>query len=123
MQMNGRLRAAHPQSTTAAGARDMCSGTAVNDKKSHERDRLNRREWLARAATLAAFVGASGRWRQASSAEPDQEPAGAGKLIDAHVHVWTPDITRYPLAAGFSRSDMRPASFTPDELFAHTRPN
>lgn len=42
--------------------------------------------------------------------------------IDAHVHVWTPDIENYPLAKGFTRSDMRPASFTPDELMAHARP-
>jgi len=101
----------------------MCSGMAVNDKKSQQRDLPNRREWLARAATLAAFVGASSRWQQASSAEPDKELPGAGKLIDAHVHVWTADIERYPLAAGFNRAEMRPASFTPDELFAHSRPN
>ncbi len=42
-------------------------------------------------------------------------------LIDAHVHVWTPDIERYPLAEGFKKSDMRPASFTPDELTAHAK--
>lgn len=43
--------------------------------------------------------------------------------IDAHVHVWTPDIGHYPLAAGFKKSDMKPASFTPEELFKHTKPN
>jgi len=42
--------------------------------------------------------------------------------IDAHVHVWTPDVARYPLASGFTREQMKPASFTPEELFAHTRP-
>lgn len=42
--------------------------------------------------------------------------------IDAHVHVWTPDTVRYPLAEGFQKSDMQPASFTPAELFAHCRP-
>lgn len=44
-------------------------------------------------------------------------------LIDAHVHVWTPDTARYPLAAGYKKEDMRPASFTPEELFQHARPN
>ena len=43
-------------------------------------------------------------------------------FIDAHVHVWTPDIDHYPLAAGFKKEDMKPASFTPEELFKHTRP-
>jgi predicted TIM-barrel fold metal-dependent hydrolase len=44
------------------------------------------------------------------------------KYIDAHVHVWTPDTAHYPLAAGFKKEDMKPASFTPEELFKHTRP-
>lgn len=43
-------------------------------------------------------------------------------LIDAHVHVWTPDTGRYPLAAGFKKADMQPASFTPEELFKHCKP-
>jgi predicted TIM-barrel fold metal-dependent hydrolase len=44
-------------------------------------------------------------------------------FIDAHVHVWTPDVERYPLAAGFRKEEMKPASFTPEELFQHARPN
>jgi predicted TIM-barrel fold metal-dependent hydrolase len=43
--------------------------------------------------------------------------------IDAHVHVWTPDTQRYPLAPGFTTDAMVPASFTPTELFAHCRPS
>jgi|688.fasta_scaffold01218_8 predicted TIM-barrel fold metal-dependent hydrolase len=42
--------------------------------------------------------------------------------IDAHVHVWTPDLQKYPLASGFKKSDMQPASFIPEELFAHSQP-
>jgi predicted TIM-barrel fold metal-dependent hydrolase len=42
--------------------------------------------------------------------------------IDAHVHVWTPDIDHYPLAPGFKKADMQPASFTPEQLFKHTKP-
>ena len=45
-----------------------------------------------------------------------------GDYIDAHVHVWTPDVARYPLARGYAVSDMRPPSFTPEQLFAHCRP-
>lgn len=43
--------------------------------------------------------------------------------IDAHVHVWTPDVDHYPLAPGFRTEDMKPASFTPQELFRHSRPS
>ncbi len=42
--------------------------------------------------------------------------------IDAHVHVWTPDTAHYPLAAGFKKADMQPPSFTPEQLFKHTKP-
>lgn len=44
-------------------------------------------------------------------------------FIDAHVHVWTPDTGHYPLAKGYKKEDMKPASFTPEELFKHTKPN
>src|SRR5262245_4491657 len=43
--------------------------------------------------------------------------------IDAHVHVWTPDVDHYPLAPGFQKQAMKPPSFTPDELFKHSKPN
>src|SRR6185436_6227197 len=44
------------------------------------------------------------------------------KYIDAHVHVWSTDNDRYPLAPGFKRSDIKPASFTPEDLLRHARP-
>jgi predicted TIM-barrel fold metal-dependent hydrolase len=43
-------------------------------------------------------------------------------LIDAHVHVWTPDTRKFPLADGFKKDDMLPPSFTPAELLAHAKP-
>jgi predicted TIM-barrel fold metal-dependent hydrolase len=42
--------------------------------------------------------------------------------IDAHVHVWTPDLAHYPLGPGWKREDMQPPSFTPEELFKHCKP-
>jgi len=45
-----------------------------------------------------------------------------GDWVDAHVHVWTPDVQKYPLARGFAVSDMQPPSFTPEQLFAHCKP-
>jgi predicted TIM-barrel fold metal-dependent hydrolase len=73
---------------------------------------FNRRLFLktTASASLASLSGC------ASGSE------GSGAHIDAHVHVWTPDLDKYPLAPGFKREDMKPASFTPDQLFAHTRP-
>ena len=43
--------------------------------------------------------------------------------IDAHVHVWTPDIKKYPLADGYDAESMQPPSFTPEQLFAHCKPS
>lgn len=44
------------------------------------------------------------------------------RYIDAHVHVWTPDVTMYPLAAGYEASAMQPPSFTPHRLLELARP-
>ncbi len=49
--------------------------------------------------------------------------AASDNYIDAHVHVWTPDVDRYPLADNFTKQDMRPSSFTPQELMTHAKPN
>lgn len=43
--------------------------------------------------------------------------------IDAHLHVWTHDTAKYPLAPGYKKEDMQPPSFTPEEVFAHAKPN
>jgi len=42
--------------------------------------------------------------------------------IDAHVHVWTPDTAHYPLTPGYKKEDVQPVSFTPEDLFKHTKP-
>ncbi|CAN5861342.1 amidohydrolase family protein [soil metagenome] len=43
--------------------------------------------------------------------------------IDAHSHVWTPDVDHYPLADGYQVEDMNPRSFTAEELLTQCRPN
>lgn len=43
--------------------------------------------------------------------------------VDAHVHVWTHDTKRYPLAHGQTKETMDPQSFTPEHLFVHTAPS
>ncbi len=47
----------------------------------------------------------------------------AERYIDAHSHIWTPDVAHYPLSAGFTAADMRPGSFTAEELLATCRPS
>jgi predicted TIM-barrel fold metal-dependent hydrolase len=42
--------------------------------------------------------------------------------VDAHSHIWTPDVAHYPLAKGFTVEDMQPRSFTAEELLGHCRP-
>lgn len=74
---------------------------------------IERRDFLQKGALGAAAVclGAAGTTRAESTG-----------LIDAHVHVWTPDTKAYPLAEGYEKKDMQPASFTPEELFSHAKP-
>src|SRR4051794_33837267 len=52
-----------------------------------------------------------------TDAVPPTEP-----YIDAHSHVWTPDVGHFPLAGGFTVADMAPKSFTAEELLAVCRP-
>ena len=42
--------------------------------------------------------------------------------IDCHVHVWTDDLARYPLAPGFTRAQMNPPVFTPEDILGHAEP-
>lgn len=92
----------------------------------------SRRHWLraallapvaasvADASKLLAFAEDSESEQNRSNAAPDGQDAESA--IDAHVHVWTPDTERYPLAAGFRREDMSPPSFTPEQLLELAKP-
>lgn len=69
-----------------------------------------RRQFLTSAAALGAVP--------CVAAAAESVPGA----IDAHVHVWTPDISKYPLSPNYKVGDMKPPSFTPEELFAHSKP-
>lgn len=57
------------------------------------------------------------------SAAQDKQPEGNSPgWIDAHVHVWTPDVKHYPLSPNFKVADMQPPSFTDAELLSHCKP-
>ncbi len=77
---------------------------------------ISRREFMQ---TSAASGLALGSLQAATTFNGAQNEAN---WIDAHVHVWTPDTNRYPLAESFKISDMAPASFTPVELFSQCKP-
>lgn len=68
-----------------------------------------------------AFIRATGLATLATTGRTALAAPGS-EFIDAHVHVWTPDTQRYPLAATFKPAEMKPASFTPEQLFAHCKP-
>ena len=73
---------------------------------------MNRRQFL-QSASISAFALTN------CIAVGNPQPG----YVDAHVHVWTPDNKRYPLADGFTpEKDMAPKSFTPQELFSHCSP-
>ncbi len=56
----------------------------------------------------------------------DKESTSSAKLtkgwIDAHSHIWTPDTDAYPINSAYKKENMKPASFTPEELFSHCHP-
>ncbi len=77
-----------------------------------------RRHFLTSTAAGGAALAIS---RAGMAADP--APGTEDGWIDAHVHVWTPDTDRYPLAEGFTREKMNPPRFTPADLLAECRPH
>lgn len=50
--------------------------------------------------------------------DADVEIAAKDGIIDAHSHIWTRDIDKFPLSGGAHLADLDPASFTTEELLA-----
>jgi predicted TIM-barrel fold metal-dependent hydrolase len=76
-----------------------------------------RREWLVGIAAWSKMQSPVKALREFGAA-PDR----ADEYIDAHVHIWTPDKSRYPRSGRDRDAQFQPASFTPEELFANTKP-
>lgn len=70
---------------------------------------MNRRDFLATASTI---LGTAPMLHAADDANLD------GGYIDAHSHIWTRDVEKYPLAEGNTVEDLAPPSFTAEELIA-----
>jgi predicted TIM-barrel fold metal-dependent hydrolase len=90
------------------------------------RAEVDRRRFLSSGIAGLAGLSAAGLLGPSSPAGAQDGtqtlPAEIEPYIDAHSHIWTPDLGRYPLAEGFSREDMQPPSFTAEELLATCRP-
>lgn len=72
----------------------------------------NRREFLvAGSLTLGALMT-----QTTDAAEKELS------WIDAHSHIWPPEVDKYPLAAGQTKKDLNPPGFTDEELMAIARP-
>ena len=73
---------------------------------------------VTRRAALAAGTAALG------AAMTRTAPAADENLpwIDAHSHIWPPEVDKYPLAPGQTKKDLDPPSFTDDELMKLARP-
>lgn len=57
----------------------------------------------------------------AAAAVAPAAPKRPGNWIDAHVHVWTDDIAKYPLAAGYTKAQMKPPKFYPEDILGHAK--
>lgn len=86
---------------------------------------FTRRDAL-RAASAAAVTAALGGVGDSTGNQTMADDAAQIELregyIDAHSHIWTRDVTRYPLADNQSLDVLQPPSFTIDELLSTCRP-
>lgn len=82
----------------------------------------NRRDFLQDAAmTLAAGTATAVLSAATNVAGKDEAPQMAG-YIDAHSHIWTRDVAKFPLANRQTVNDLKPPSFTDEELLKTAEP-
>lgn len=89
-----------------------------------QRPDYSRRDFIRTAAaglTASAIAPAVASVTSPGAAAAAQ--AVADRLVDAHVHVWTDQLTRYPIDPAFQPSDMQPATFPPETLLSLCRPH
>jgi predicted TIM-barrel fold metal-dependent hydrolase len=74
---------------------------------------FTRRQWLA---------GMSALGMQSLTFAKSESATTADGYIDAHVHLWTSDQTKYPRSGPNRDSEYQPATFTAEDLFANAKP-
>jgi predicted TIM-barrel fold metal-dependent hydrolase len=85
--------------------------------------RASRRQCLAAVGAVTAGMALNRSIAGQASSDSQGDKRGpvhrAGlTYIDAHSHVWSPDVERWPLVNGQTRADLKPLNFTPEELLA-----
>jgi predicted TIM-barrel fold metal-dependent hydrolase len=88
------------------------------DRETNPRRELSRRE-LLRLGLAATLPISAVSCRGTGTPMKNDLTQGA---IDGHMHVWTSDTERYPVTESTTKAGMVPATFEPQDLFAHTRP-
>jgi len=73
-------------------------------------DSMSRRDWLLAAGGAGLMAAAC------SSKEPTKPKATEHRIVDAHVHIWSSDHKRFPLADGFTPDDLWVPSFSAERL-------
>ncbi len=81
---------------------------------------LSRRQVLKAGAIGALSMAGIALGCSTRADDGDEEPAA--KYIDAHSHIWSPDVEQFPLAEGKTAKDLDPPSFTDEELLKIARP-
>ena len=72
--------------------------------------RINRRQWILSAGAGLISSTRNTRNNQGPTASKNY------RIVDAHVHVWSSNFTRYPLAPGFEPKDLWLPSFSAEKL-------
>ena len=83
-------------------------------------NQLTRRDAIKTGTLGAASIALAGCFTQAARARAKESPKTEG-WIDAHSHIWTRDVENFPLAEGQTVDDLKPASFTAEELIETAR--
>lgn len=82
---------------------------------------ISRRAMLKTTAATATVGVTSAVGMMPATAQQTQQNEDAG-WIDAHSHIWPPTVDKFPLEPGLTVADLKPPSFTDDELMAIARP-
>lgn len=80
---------------------------------------MNRRQALATSLAATVAAGVASAVAQPLSFAGNEPSSG---WIDAHSHIWTRDVEKFPLAVGQTVADLDPPSFTAEELLEVARP-
>jgi len=77
-----------------------------------------------RRTAIRALGAGMASWCVSTRHANDIDAATADRLrwVDAHSHIWTPDVDKFPLAEGVSVEDLAPRSFTDEQLLKVANP-